>query len=251
MSIRSKLIVLFVVIKVLPLIALGWVAWEETKQLGETLATQATQLVETADKAVADVGKSAIDDSVAALDERARNDIEQLTTDLAKQVAAFLYDRDEDILLAARLPPDEAIYRNFLDARYRRLVEHGKWRLAADKKSWIPETALAAKSSHAAPGASDNAKAFHYRTPDTFASTQKSPLYLEMTFVDINGNEVVKVTTSPSAPTRLLNVAHRHNTFSKAETYFSKLGKLKPGEIFVSDVIGSYVGSKIIGPYTP
>lgn len=35
MGIRGKLIVLFVFIKVLPLIALGWVAWEEAKLSGQ------------------------------------------------------------------------------------------------------------------------------------------------------------------------------------------------------------------------
>ena len=80
MSIRGKLIALFVVIKVLPLIALGWVAWIETQNLGRTLADRSSSLTTTANKTVTQVGKDAIADSVTALDERARNDIERLTT---------------------------------------------------------------------------------------------------------------------------------------------------------------------------
>jgi signal transduction histidine kinase/CheY-like chemotaxis protein/HAMP domain-containing protein len=37
----------------------------------------------------------------------------------------------------------------------------------------------------------------------------------------------------------------------KAETYFAELKNLKPGEIYVSDVIGAYVRSRLIGMYTP
>ena len=251
LSIRSKLIILFLLIKVIPLIALGWVAWNEAKNLGNTLAEQSASIVVLADKAVTEVGESAITDSVAALDERARNDIERLTTDIARDVANFLYDRDEDIRLAATLAPDESAYRNFLSTRLRRTTEHGDWQLAADGKSWIPKQTREAPADAVAPGAQDNSKAFHYRAPDRFSAATKKPLYLEMSFIDLNGNETVKVTTSPLMARQLRRVAERRNTFVKAETYFDELKKLKGGDIYVSNVIGAYVGSNIIGTYTP
>ncbi|MCL2548016.1 MAG: response regulator, partial [Symbiobacteriaceae bacterium] len=40
-------------------------------------------------------------------------------------------------------------------------------------------------------------------------------------------------------------------TYVKAEGYFEELRKLAPGEIYVSDVIGAYVGTNYIGMYTP
>ncbi len=251
MSIRGKLIALFVVIKVLPLIALGWVAWVETQNLGHTLAARTTDLIGTANKAVDQVGKDAIADSVAALDERARNDIERLTTDIARQLAYFLYDRDADILLAAKTEPSEAAYRHFIDARLRQEIDHGRWVLAPDGKSWQPADTLAATTETVDSGAKDNAKAFHYRTKDRFSVLAMRPLYREMSFIDLNGNELVKVGSAGLRTSPKANVTERRNTFAKAETYFNDLKKLKPGEIYVSDLIGSYVGAKIIGPYTP
>ncbi|MEI7613378.1 MAG: response regulator [Betaproteobacteria bacterium] len=248
---RGKLIALFLFIKVLPLMALGWVAWVETQHLGQTLAARTAELMATADKAVAEIGKDAIADSVAALDDRARDDIERLTTDIARQVAYFLYDRDADIHLASRIEPSETAYRRFLDSRVRQNIDHGKWQLAPDGKSWQPEKAVAVKTETVSPGAKDNTKAFHYRAQDDFAVAKMKPLYLEMSFIDLNGNEVVKISNSRLLPTRRVNVADRRNTFVKAETYFAELKKLKPGEIYVSPVIGAYVGSKIIGAYTP
>ena len=251
MGIRGKLIALFVFIKVLPLIALGWVAWVETQSLGETLASRTSALVTTADKAVTDVGKSAIEDSVSALDDRARGDIERLTTDISRQLASFLYDRDADIRLASGVEPNEAAYRRFLDSRLRQSIEHGQWRLAPDGQSWEPEKQLEATTETVVPGAKDNAKAFHYRAQDRFAVVQMKPLYLEMSFVDLSGNETVKISNSTLLSSRRANISDRRNTFVKAETYFPELKKLKPGDIYVSDVIGAYVGSKIIGTYTP
>ena len=251
MGIRGKLIALFVVIKVLPLMVLGWVAWEEAKNLGQALAVQTFELATTADKAVLEVGKGAIADSVAALDDRARDEIERMTTGLAAQVAAFLYDRDDDIRLASRLEPNEAAYRRFLDSRFRPRVDHGAWHLASDEQSWQPDKPSTTAEDGVDSGAKENARAFHYRAPDHFAAGVRKPLYLEMSFVDLKGHERLKVSNSSLLSSRLAYVADRRNTFIKAETYFNKLTTLKPGEIYVSDVIGAYVGSKIIGTYTP
>ena len=76
------------------------------------------------------------------------------------------------------------------------------------------------------------------------------PLYLEMTFVDLQGNEKVKVTTSDLLSPELQNVADPANTYCKAERYFDDLKKLKPGEIYVSEVIGPHLKSPLIGAYT-
>jgi diguanylate cyclase (GGDEF)-like protein len=251
MGIRGKLIALFVIIKVLPLMVLGWVAWEEAKNLGRTLALRTADLVKTADQAVSEVGKMAIADSVAALDLRARDDIERLTTDLARQVASFLYDRDEDIRSAAKLEPNEASYRRFLESHFRVNIDHGPWQLAPDGKSWRSGIQPISSDDQVDFGVKDNAREFHYRKPERFAATRRKPLYFEMSFVDLVGNEVVKITTSNMVSAGLRNIADRRNTFIKAETYFGELKKLEPGEIYVSDVIGAYVGSKVIGNYTP
>ena len=72
-----------------------------------------------------------------------------------------------------------------------------------------------------------------------------------MTFVDLNGQEKIKVTNGNLTEKSLKNVVDRNNTFVRAETYFPELKKLKAGEIYVSDVIGAYVPTQAIGPYLP
>ncbi len=246
---RAKLITLFILIKVIPLVLLAVLAWEQSRQLGEEVLRHTKTIVNTSLDALVESGKVSITGATKALDDRATEDIERISTDAAGRVAAFLYGRDNDILLAASLPADAALYKNFIENNRGLLVRQGEWELAPDGKSWrerIPH----GRSEKVTSTIPDNADSFHYRPAKNF-KYENRPLYLEMTFVDPQGRERVKVVTSPRMDPRLKNVADRQNTYIKAETYFEDLKKLKPGEIYVSEVIGAYVPSRVIGMYTP
>ena len=268
LSVRVRLLILFVGIKLVPLILLVWVAWNQTQETAGHLGDQTVKLVGMANESIREVGDMAIDDAVKALDARARDDIERLTTDTALRVADFLYDRDVDIRYVATLAPNEAAYRNFIEAQRRDLIAHGWWRLNAEGTDWelddVPPSwwhlnaegtsweasALPRDTYVAEPGSRDNATDFHYRPPAGLRKVEQ-PIYLEISFVDLNGMETVKVTSSPRVSPALKDISQRANTYAKAEEYFPALQKLKPGEIYVSDVIGTYVGSRLIGKFTP
>ena len=238
---RAKLISLFAVIKVLPLVLLALLAWMQSRELGEALKTRTAEISRKAVEALDHTGKIAVRDAVEALDNRATDEIERMSTDAARAVADFLYARDTDILFAADLPPDETQYRNFIERKRSRVVKPGRWELAADGRSW-QRAAEPPHSPSVDPSNEENNYSFHYRPPDRF-ERESRPLFLEMTFVDTKGMERVKVTTSPRMSPKLRNVADRRNTYVRAETYFAELKKLKAGEIYVSDVIGEYVGT--------
>jgi PAS domain S-box-containing protein len=246
---RAKLILIFVLIKVIPLVLLTLVAWSQARNLGLELNRRTEELKEKANTALNKMGDIAVEDSVKALNNSAAEQIERTSTDLAQRVADFLYDRDRDILYAAGLEPSEAAYRHFLAFNTRSLVKQRKWILAPDGKSWIPEEE-AAFGAHSPSTNPENDTNYRNRPRELF-ETEERPLYLEMTYVDLNGNELVKVTSSDQMDRTRKNVASRLNTYVKAETYFSELTSLKPGEIYVSDVIGAYVPSRLIGMYTP
>ena len=162
-GIRGKLIAIFVVIKVVPLLLLAMLAWSMAQKLGSTVSGQAGAMAESMLATIKEVGDEATGDAIKALDDRAREDIERLTTDTARAVAAFLYDRDADIQQAAQVEPAEATYRSFLQFRTRNIYKHGQWQLSEDQKRWQPaapeswDEALAADPAQALP---DNAKAF-------------------------------------------------------------------------------------------
>ena len=109
MGIRAKLIIIFVAIKVVPLVLLAGYAWQAARGLGDGVSTRAVEMADAMRATQQQTGKMAIEDSVRALDERSREAIEALTTDIARQVAGFLYDRDGDVLRAAAIEPSASV----------------------------------------------------------------------------------------------------------------------------------------------
>ncbi len=250
-SIRAKLVLVFVLIKVIPLVLLAWFAWHASTNLGEEVSKQAGNMADSMLTTIGVIGNTVTDDSIRALDLRSREAIEAMTTDAAKEIADFLYDRDRDIRMAANIEPSEAAFRRFLNERKRTLYQHAPWKLSADGKHWEPVTPVTLEAKVTRPILQDNAKDFHARPAEYMGEPEERPLFLEMTYLDISGQEKIKVTNTPLMASALKNVADRKQTFVKAETYFPELKKLKPGEIYVSDVIGAYVKTDVIGPYIP
>lgn len=250
-GIRGKLIAIFVLIKVIPLVLLAGFAWHATSQLGADVSQKAGGMADAMLKTIKSIGGTVTDDSIRALDLRSREAIEALTTDVARQIAAFLHDRDRDILQAASLAPSEAAFRRFLDQRQRLLHQHGPWQLAADGKSWEAVTAVSREAKVTRPVLADNARDFHARPPEYLGESEWRPLFVEMTLVGLDGREQIKVTSGTLTDPALKNVADPANTFVRGEHYFAELKNLKAGEIYVSDVIGAYVPTHLIGPYLP
>ncbi len=238
LGMRAKLIIIFLVVKVIPLILLAAIAWKQIVGLGTSLR------------------EIAVSDSTAALNQSAVENIERLTTDTANAVAKFLYSRDADILYLSSLSPSDEAYNKFLTEKQSRLMEKGTWVMAADQKSWIEVNEGAAPQLTASSSNEENndMNGFHYRAAETF-KYKNMPLYDEIAFIDLNGNQVYKAVSSSKINYPLSaakkNISKKENTYLKAEDYFEQLKKLKPGEIYVSDVIGAYTGSNFIGMYTP
>ena len=240
LGIRSKLILIFLLVSAVPLLILALMSWQQIAHLG------------------GDVREIAVTDSSAALNESAVENIERMTTDTAQRVASFLYDRDDDILYLAALEPTEENYRSFIQTHVGLVMQPGEWVLNAEGTAWVPAQAQDAPLTDAVSTNSENndMDGFRYRHPETTTSVPM-PLYDEITFVDLDGNELVKVVADgsskvhyPLTPQRR-NVAQRENTYVKAETYFPALAAMRPGDIYVSDVVGAYVRSNYIGMYAP
>ncbi|MDR2725180.1 MAG: hypothetical protein LBC90_03760, partial [Candidatus Adiutrix sp.] len=239
-GIRAKLLIIFLLVKIIPLILLALIAWRQFLSQGEMLR---------------DISVS---DATSALNDRAVEHIERMTTDAALRVSAFLYACDSDILLLAGLEPSENNFRRFMDSRKGRIIHEGRWELNPEGSAWIPADGL---PPHKAPAVSSNSEnedldGFNPRPADEFLYDLIS-YYDEITFLDLEGNEVIKVlapdspkVNHPLSPDKK-NVADRANTYVRAETYFEELKGLQPGQIYVSDVIGAYVGTNYVGLYTP
>jgi len=260
-SIKAKLVIIFLIVKIVPLIVLLLIVWSQVDNLSRDIQSRTTHLTDETTSIITSAGDLAVTDSTNALISNAVDQIERITTDTAGQVADFLYERDSDIRYLASIDPTEANYDNFIANMNGLVTEQGVWDLSADGMSWERKDA---PSVPAAGNVSTNDEnndvmngaSFNYRPADTL--TYKSiPLYDEITFIGTDLVEKLKV-VSPDSPktnypmdTKLEDISVKANTYIGAEDYGEKLKALKPGEIYVSDVIGAYVPTNFIGMYTP
>ncbi|MCL1941724.1 MAG: hypothetical protein FWG09_07260, partial [Synergistaceae bacterium] len=232
LKLRAKLILIFLAVQVIPIVLLTVIAWTQIVSIGNILR---------------DI---AVGDSSKALNESAIENIERMTTDTAMAVADFLYRRDNDIILLTKLEPSDEHYRIFAEGRLGKLMRKGKWEIAPDGESWIQTDPYVYGGTPARSSNEENNRhdAFNYRPPEFF-TRDNVPLYDEVAFIDRDGNEIYKYVTPHSTKVnypmdpRKLNISDRKNTYIKAENYFEELKKLNPGDIYVSDVTGAYVGS--------
>jgi len=251
LSLRTKLIVLLVLVMVIPLLVSWWFARHHAQVLGERVSKQTAAMTHEMRESVMTVGTRTTNDAIRALELLSREKIERLSTDIAHEIAAFLYDRDDDIRFVAGLPLTEASFSHFLSGRTREVIEHGQWTLAPNGQSWIPASQPAQPPHEVSPPLRENQIGFHYRPPETDGMRIRRPLYLEMTFVDLEGRERLKITTTSRLSSELRDVSRKENTYCQAETYFHELRGLGDWEIYVSSVIGAYVPSTVTGPYLP
>ena len=251
-STRGKLISIFVLIKVIPLIALAFFAWNAATELGKNVTDRSAEMTDRMFETIQTVGDTVINDSTEALDNRSREAIERLTTDTAQAIAKFLYERDQDIRLVASLEPTEQNFRNFFNNRVRDLYPHGKWQLSPDQSHWLStESEPLSATTDVVAELKANAKQFHQRQEELLGEKQSTPIYREITLIGLDGLEKLKISSDVNDKQPLIDTSQRLQTFAKAETYWPELQSLKAGEIYVSEVIGEYVKSSIIGSYTP
>ncbi|MBN1548140.1 MAG: cache domain-containing protein [Syntrophaceae bacterium] len=148
------------------------------------------------------LGVTVKEKAVTALDPKSQEGIKVLATNVADEVAGFLTERKKDLLVATILPQTEQSYKQFVNEN--------------KKDVWAKVDGKIVKVS--------------------------ALLYPEMSLIDKNGMELIKIVNGEVAPKdKLVNVANPANTTYKNEEYFAKAKSLNKGEVYVSNVTGSYV----------
>ena len=262
LGVRAKLILIFLLIKVLPLVLLAYIAWLALIALG-TVSQEVT-----------------VPPTKDAITAMAIENIERITTDTAQKVAEFLYQRDADISFLARackfrfsrelISPElfERLFVDFSEEKLGLIRRHGDWKVnEEDGMSWvqidpyIPPVDTGERSTNCENNDRINNTSFRYRAPHGFGDHPNNfvrvPLYDEIALLNKNGMQIAKYVTPHSTkkrfpfPEELLDVSDPKNTFIRAERYFEELLKLGKDDIYVSEVIGAHVPTSFIGMYTP
>jgi hypothetical protein len=140
--------------------------------------------------------------AVTVLDQKSQEEIKVRAISTADEVTNFLTERKKDLLIATIIPTSDSAFKKF--------VNENKKNLWVKDKDKIRQVAAL--------------------------------LYTEMSFIDKNGNEQIKISNGESVPrTKLVNVSTPSNTTYKNEDYFAKAKNLNKGEVYVSPVTGWYV----------
>jgi hypothetical protein len=162
-----------------------------------------------------DTQSQVVTQSQNALDTKAIQGLEARTIALASSVANFLDNRENDLRFLASQTPDVQTYVNF--------------GLAQNGSLWTIKS---------------NGQETHF----------EMPIYQEIVFVDMDGQEQIKVsneckeypfTCSMAEDHQLKDVSQPANTLYKSETYFSESKKLKPNEVYIGTPIGFHLPPEI------
>lgn len=230
-GILQKILISFLVISVIPLMILAYLGSKNLKDTGLQAVAAAERMGQEDLKHTKNVGNTSIEDSVRALDRKSTEAIELRTVELASRIADFLYERDKDILMLASFTPNAKDYFQIHQTATRDVVvtdapplPNGEVKRNIALESQNPE----------------NGTEWRHTPPSNFKKAPK-PLYREITFIDLDGTEKIKVAAGAISSNNLLDVSKTGNTYCKAEDYFRHLEGLKRGEIYVSGVVGKYV----------
>ena len=245
-SIRLKLIIIFIVIKVIPLLLITYLAIHGAFKLNEYYITT-TQSVFLKNKNVIEkTAYESIEDSIEALDSKSQESIEKMTIEIASQVASFLYERDKDLLFLATLNLNQKVLEDFFNSKSKEVVKTPQYFYDEISNSWKRQKAFEDTKIVRVSELKDNEKSFRFINSNRIEK-EEIPIYKEVSFLNIYGKEVYKKSLISS---KKKDLSKKENTYIKAESFYKELSTLKKGDIYVSDVIGEYVGSNIIGKFT-
>ncbi|MDN5099516.1 HAMP domain-containing sensor histidine kinase [Aliarcobacter butzleri] len=247
LSIKIKLIIIFILIKIIPLLFVSYIAYEGILKLEQYLNKSTNFLYNQSKEVISNTANASIEDSIKILDKKSQESLEKLSNEIALNIANFLYERDRDLIFLSKLELNQKVLDSFFEAKTKEITIHDEYYYDNETNSYkTKEEIKEVERDKKTANLKDNEKEFNYIDPIDF-KTKSIPIYKEISFFDLQGNEKYKVSTINN---QKVNVSDSKNTFIKAEKYFHEIQKLNKNEIYVSDVIGEYIGTKVIGLFT-
>lgn len=247
LTIKIKLILLFIIIKIVPLIIITYISYKSIKSLDNYLNDSTTYLYNQSKEIILNTANQSIDDSINNLNKQAQLSLERLSLEVADNISEFLKQRDEDVLFLSKTQINDEALKVFFNAKNKKIAIHDNYFYDENNKKWISKESIDEVINTNKPKIlEDNKKEFNYN-PSLNIKTKTIPIYKEISFFNLKGIEESKISLINK---NKLDVSKKTNTYINSESYFEEIKLLKEGEIYVSDVIGEYVKSKIIGVLT-
>ena len=186
------------------------------------------------------------DNSIKNLDSKTQENLEKITLDIAIDIAEFLKQVDKDILFLSKINLNDKVLKDFFDVKKKEILINPTYVYNDNTNIWENVNKPVINVSKNINILEDNKKEFNYISPNKF-EYKEIPIYKELSFFDLKGIEKYKISNINE---KKLDISKKANTYINSENYFDEIQSLNENEIFVSSVIGEYVGSKIIGDFT-
>ncbi|MGB5792888.1 MAG: sensor histidine kinase, partial [Poseidonibacter sp.] len=122
LSIKIKLIVIFIFIKVIPLLIISFIAYEGVIKLENYLQESTRYLFNKNKEIVLNTANASIEDSIKNLDKKSQLSLERLSFEISKNVASFLYERDKDILFLSKVDLNQKVLSKFNEVKTRDII---------------------------------------------------------------------------------------------------------------------------------
>ena len=247
LSIKIKLILLFIVIKIIPLLLIAYIAYIGVLNLEKYVQNSTRYLFNKNKEIVLNTANASIEDSIKNLDKKSQYAIEKISFEIASKVADFLYERDKDILFLSKIPLNNEILKSFYTTKNRDIIIHEDYIYDEKNSKWISsKVPKKVKRENEKSVLKDNEKEFNFTDP-LILQKKSIPIYKEVSYFNLRGKELYKISQIDN---NLKDISNKNNTYINSETYFKEIKKLKKDEIYVSEVIGEYVKSNVIGSFT-
>ena len=166
LTIKLKLILLFVLIKILPLLLIAFIAYEGAIKLDEYVQNSTRYLFNKNKEIILNTANASIEDSIKNLDKKSQLSLERLSYELANKVADFLYERDKDILFLSNIDLSQKTLESFYKTKQREIIIHEKYQYNYKTNIWEstqkPEKTIRENKTALL---EDNKKEFNYTDP--------------------------------------------------------------------------------------
>ena len=192
LTIKFKLILLFVVIKIIPLLLIAYIAYSGAVEL-ENYVQESTRFLFNKNKEIVlNTANASIEDSIKNLDKKSQYSLERSSFDIATNVANFLYERDKDLIFLSKLSINNEILESFFNTKQRDIIVHEPYVYDEQTNNWISSITLnKIERTKTTATLKDNEKEFNYTDPVEY-KIESIPIYKEVVYFDLNGKELYK-----------------------------------------------------------
>ena len=165
-TIKVKLVLLFILIKIVPLLLIAYIAYEGVLKIDEYLTKSTNYLYNQSKEIIINTANASIEDSIKNLDKKSQESLEKVSYEIANQVANFLYERDKDILFLSKSELNENVLKNFFESKKRNVTVHDEYYYDENSNSYKTNEELNVEQrDKKIASLKDNEKEFNYVDP--------------------------------------------------------------------------------------